>query len=261
MVMDFVRELLSRDTVLGYFGLGNFALAVLLIVFAPFNRRRIAGAPALNKPIKFALSIGILSWSMSWYLYDLAPGAYLQAYRWGTAGLLGFEIVYITLMAILGKRSHFNVGHPLTSALYAAMGIAATVVTLWTGYIGIHFIRQEIHHLPQYYTWSIALGTLLFAVFGMEGALMGSRMAHTIGAPDGGKGLPFLNWSRTHGDARVAHFVGMHALQVLPLLSYYLLRDTRLVLAATGLYALLALWTLAQALRARPLMPLKGGRA
>jgi hypothetical protein len=81
---------------------------------------------------------------------------------------------------------------------------------------------------------------------------MGARMSHTIGGADGDAGLPILNWSRKYGDPRIAHFIGMHALQVLPLASYYLIKDVKAIIVLSFIYGLLALITLVQALQGKP---------
>ncbi|WP_255563604.1 hypothetical protein [Mucilaginibacter rivuli] len=212
------------------------------------------GVNAWYKPIKFAVSIGIYSWTMAWFTFYLGLPTQINWYNWVTVALLGFELLYIALQAARGQLSHFNQTTYIYSALYTLMGLAATCVTLYTGYIGILFCTQQFPELPGYYLWSIRLGIFLFVIFAMEGAVMGGRLTHTIGGPDEEKGLPFLNWSRKYGDLRIAHFIGMHALQVLPLFAFYILKNDTWVIVLGICYGMLALWLLVHALNGRPLV-------
>jgi hypothetical protein len=79
---------------------------------------------------------------------------------------------------------------------------------------------------------------------------------HTVGAPDGGPGVIGTGWSTEHGDLRVPHFVGLHAVQALILVALLLARTSlqhaarvRLVFIAASSYAALYVILLIQALR------------
>lgn len=86
---------------------------------------------------------------------------------------------------------------------------------------------------------------------------------HGVGVAAKSAGLPLLNWKVTGGDLRVAHFVGLHAQQVLPLAGYVAARSARLStresLLAVGtvslLYGGLVIATFVQALLGNPAVP------
>jgi hypothetical protein len=85
--------------------------------------------------------------------------------------------------------------------------------------------------------------------------------AHTVGAADGGAGIPGTGWSIAHGDLRVSHFLGLHAMQALPLVVLALGRKrfaestrVRLTLIAGGSYAALFSILLWQALRGQSVL-------
>jgi len=253
-LMSLLLLLKARNEPLFWFGLANVALALLFVVLSFRSQLTVAGVNAWYKPLKFALSIGVLSWTVGWYSGYLAPRGDLAWVNWIIILSLGFEIIYIGWQAARGQMSHFNLSTPLYAGLYALMAIAATAATLAVAYLGWRFFTEDFPTLPLHYLWAIRLGIVLFVVFSLEGFVMGSRLNHSIGGPDGGPGLSFLGWSTQYGDPRVAHFVGMHALQVLPLLSYYWLQSVRGTVILSVGYALLAVWVLAVALQGKPLL-------
>jgi hypothetical protein len=143
------------------------------------------------------------------------------------------ETVIINLQAARGATSHFNVATAFGAMLLLVM--AAGIACLWAASLAIciALFRRRFHDAA--FGWSVRLG-LAITLFGASlGGLMtaptsaqwqvlrqGHRVptvgAHTVGAADGGAGDPVMGWSTEHGDLRVPHFVGVHALQLLPLL-------------------------------------------
>jgi hypothetical protein len=203
------------------------------------------------KPFKFAFSTFLFAWAMAWYCYYL-PNFNINSFNWTVIILLGFEIFYIAFQASKGQLSHYNLSTPVYAALYSMMALAATLVTLYTAYIGVLFFTNSFPELPNYYVWAIRLSIILFVVFSFEGFAMGSKLNHSVGALNDNSNLFIIGWSKTVGDLRVSHFIGMHALQVLPILSYYVLKNTKLTFGLSIIYGMLAIMTLIQALKGRP---------
>jgi hypothetical protein len=190
--------------------------------------RVLTGQPIWAKPLKFSLSIAIYAVTLSWLIEQL-PRARRLTWWLGTVitVLLVLEQVVIVGAVLRGTTSHFNAGTPLDAALYAAMGMAIAGVWVATLILGLILFRNPGPDRAR--TLAIRTGTVV-ALIGMAVAFLmtiptgaqieaGGRIvgAHTVGAVDGGAGLPLLGWSTVGGDLRVPHFIGMHALQLLPL--------------------------------------------
>jgi hypothetical protein len=251
-MIDFIQELKARNETLFYFGLVCFLLSITFLILSKTTTTQVYGVNAWYKPFKFAFSTLTFAWAMGWYCYYL-PDFNIKVFNWSVIILLGFEIFYIALQAGKGQLSHYNISTPVYSALYSMMALAASAVTIYTGYVGLLFFKGTFPDLPNYYLWAIRLAMIIFVIFSFEGFAMGSRLNHSVGALNDNSNLFILGWSKTVGDLRVAHFIGMHALQVLPIVSFYLLKSTKLTVALSIAYGILALLTLIQAVKGRPL--------
>jgi len=252
VIIHFIKELKIRNEHLFSFGLLCVILSIVCIILTKITSTQVHGVNAWFKPFKFAVSIGLFSWTMAWYCHYL-PDFNVTPFNWTVIILFGFEILYITFQASKGQLSHFNFDTPLYSILYSLMGLAAVIVTLYTAYIGFLFFTQTFPNLPNHYVWAIRLGILIFVVFSFEGALMSSHRSHSVGAINDNSNWWIIGWSKTVGDLRVSHFIGMHALQLLPLLSFYVFKNTKATILISILYGLLATSTLVQALNGKPI--------
>ncbi len=111
------------------------------------------------------------------------------------------------------------------------------------------------------YLWSIRLGLIVFILGSLQGGMLSCYSSHTLGRADVGSGLPFVNWSTKAGDLRIAHMLGIHALQVIPFAGYLVIRwmkyrplprQMSYLVAFTILYVGLTLAVLVQAMARQP---------
>jgi len=217
---EFYRELVSRNRLLAYVGLTHVGLFILFLGLSLIDTRTVTGINVWIKPMKFALSIAIYLWTIGWFL------EYLSAYprstliiSWGVAITMIVEIVCIAFQAGRGVPSHFNFSTDLDASIFSAMGNAIAINTLLIVWLTVLFFVGKTN-LSSSYLPAIRLALLLFLFGSAVGSMMVGQASHSVGVADGGAGLPFVNWSTEGGDLRIAHFIGIHSLQIIPFFAY-----------------------------------------
>jgi hypothetical protein len=265
-VRGFFGELYRRNRVLALLGWLHLAALAAVLLIAPFDTRTILGLNPWAKPAKFLVSITAYVWTLAWFTrYVSAHTRPVKLISWGTAVVFVGEMACIITQSARGTTSHYNIQTPFDGAVFSVMGLLIAFNTLLVAVTLALFFLRTSEPLAPAYLWGIRLGLLLFLLGSLEGAAMIANAAHTVGAPDGGPGLPFVNWSTRSGDLRVAHFLAFHALQLLPLAGFVLnrlkpdwpaRRQTACVFALALLYAATVSLVFWQAFSGRPLRAL-----
>jgi hypothetical protein len=249
----FLIELKKRNAVLYWYGWLCLLGTLICLLLIQVTDTIVLGINAFIKPAKFFISITIFCWTMAWFMDYLYQQRKIRVYSWMVVFVMSFELFVITWQAANGRLSHFNISTSFYQLLFILMGVAISILVVWTGYIGYLFFRQKAFTVPMPYVWGIRLGIILFVIFSFEGGLMASHLSHTVGAPDGGPGLPMINWSKQYGDMRVAHFIGIHALQILPLFGFFVAKNNRGMQFFSAVYFLFTAFLFIQAMMAIPL--------
>lgn len=252
-MMNFFNELKRRNTLLFWFGLFNLAMAIVCLILMPSEELKILGVNRWLKPFKFYSSVGIMILSLGWLMYYLKNQKSVRMYSLIITIAMFFENGLIMMQAIRNTTSHFNSTSAFNGIIFGIMGMLIMVFTLFVILVCILFFRQRMFSIPQHYVWGIRLGLLFFIIFSIEGGMMVNLMSHTVGGKDGGPGLPVVNWSNEFGDLRIAHFLGIHSLQILPLFGFYIAKTKTQTIVFSAVYFLLCIALFFQAIKGIPL--------
>lgn len=204
------------------------------------DRRTITNAPAWLKPMKFAISLTLYAFTLVWLLQFIQSfPLIISIVSFATMFILIIETGIVVLQVVRGTASHFNIGTPFDARLFSIMGIGIALLWLVT-LLTVGLVLFQPMNNPTF-AWSLRLGILLTLVGMSLGFLMTAQQspaekrgkaignpslmtgAHSVGVDDGGPGLPVVGWSTAGGDLRIAHFFGLHALQVLPLAGWLIM--------------------------------------
>lgn len=272
----FAADLRASDPLLFHLGWIMQALIPLFAALAAAYHfsGHAAGVSGINpgginpwiKPIKFATSLSTLLWTLAPMLLALRiPDWQRKAARQAIAFGAVMEMVCLTAQA--GRAGYFSGPATLTDAVVfrgtSAMISVITTVCLWMTVL--YFVNSRVALADKMMLAAIRFSLVIFMIGNAVGGYMLARGSHTVGAPDGGPGMPFTNWSTTAGDLRVAHFIAIHAIQILPLLAWGLRelmpsarkgRQRLTLYAATAVLALAVAGAFIQAAMAHPLVPL-----
>lgn len=240
----------------------HVGLALAFVFCGAFDGTQVYGANIWLKPIKYSLSIAIYVWTMGLLLGPLGGWRVRQWLASGIAVAMFSESFLIAVQAARGIPSHFNNKTPLDASIFAVMGLMMLLNSLLVFGVFLGYVWREIV-LDAVLVAGIRTGLVLFMMGSLAGVIMVVLQGHTIGAGDGGPGLLFLNWSTMHGDLRVAHAVGLHALQAVPLAAWWISTRMRgssrtaqaaaLLVVSLGYLGVL-IFTLRQAFAGQPLL-------
>ena len=217
-----------------FFAAAMGVTGVIAIIGLIVDDRVVTGAPVWAKPLKFSISLAVYAVTWSWLMS--LQHRYRRVGWWlgtGIAAAGAAEMVFIVTQVIRGRQSHFNTLTPFDALLYEIMGATSVVLfgltlvwslLLWRLPLGDRSFSSAIRSGAVLTLMGMVLAFLmtlptesqLRVLEAGQPSLIG---AHSVGVADGGPGLPLLGWSTTGGDLRIPHFVGLHALQAIPLLA------------------------------------------
>ncbi len=129
-----------------------------------------------------------------------------------------FEVAYISFQAALGEGSHYNTRDAWHALLFGLMAVAAVGLVASQAWLAWEIWQVKKTDPLTPLTLAVLLGLVLtFVLSTVSGFMLGGQQ------PMAGVGLPVLGWHAAQ-DLRPAHFLAVHAQQLIPLVGWLVQR-------------------------------------
>jgi len=225
----------------------HFLFAIVALIGLFVDTRTLMGINVWIKPLKFLISDGIFLLTIG-FLITLYPFSRRKKNIINNLSsfTIFFETAIIVMQGARGVKSHYNQSSVLDGVLFGIMGLLIAVNVIIMVLFVIETIRLKLN-TKKSIQWAILLGFIIMIFGSWVGGQMIGQLSHNIGVADGGAGLPLVNWSTIAGDLRVAHFFGLHGIQLIPIFAFILSKKWKTntknqIIAVTILGLLYACW-------------------
>jgi len=212
----------SESKIIYYSSIFSLVLGAVCLVGMIFDTRTLMGVSVWLKPLKFSISVAIFIFTVG-FLVSIYP--YSPRKRKVVCRLVAIsniiDLIIIFVQGSRGVQSHYNLSSAIDGMLYGIMGIFTSLNVLLIILLIVDTIRLKLK-TTRSIQWSILMGWLVVFFGSWIGGVMISQLSHNVGIADGGEGLPLVNWSTVAGDLRIAHFFGLHGIQLIPLCALFL---------------------------------------
>jgi hypothetical protein len=238
-----LATLFARSEKLTWFALLMLAAAVVTLMLLWADPRSIRDTSVWAKPIKFMIATALFALTSAWLL-GLVPEAVrasktISITSWVLIATALFEVAYISLQGARGMESHYNVRTPFYGLMFGVMALAAIALTATQAVFAWQIYRwSPVSPLPAA-TWAVIAGLSLTFVLGtLSGFILGGNQPPP---GDSANGIAIFGWQINARDFRPAHFLGLHAHQLLPIAGIVIQRwlPARWGLAAVAICTLL----------------------
>jgi hypothetical protein len=212
----FLAEIYWRNPLLTLVGWLHVVLLLAAMVGYVTDDRAVAGVDPWLTPLKLMPEIAIYVWTVAWFSkYIRRPRWLLSTGSIVIAAAMVIESSCLILQAARGTVSFYNVATDFDAAIFRAMCIMIGINMLMLLVVLLTFGKRG--RLHPAYLWGVRTGILLFLCGGAVGGVMLATGLNMAGASTASPTLLFFNWAAAGGGGGLAHWLSLHALQILPL--------------------------------------------